>query len=490
MGVWFASAAHTLVSRVRPGGQDGFTMVELLLALVVLLVGVFGLVLGFDTSRKLSLVSERHATMAHVAQREIERLEGLPYSQLALNPTVSSPTPSNSTDPANPDYHVTTATPLALQYDRTNPSATETIDFDTTAGQVLPVQSWSEGNLSGQIYDFVTWTSDPHCGGGCPASQNYKRLSVAVTMGGGLQPYPEWVSSVIADPNAAPTNGPSGNGNPLTSPGSTCQDDAGNTVPCHNPIDGSAVSYLLHDWSAAGGAPQPPSADHATHPTAGIVSGQTCNLTSTLPGQTAGCPQPDVMDQNPPAGTSVTPVYCYSTDQATCTHGSGAYPGGVILQPTSSGSCTSNAAWSTGLSNTANHFWVSAPLAAATTFTGDGGLSISSQTVGGVSAPITLCVALYDVPPSGGTAGSLANIEGWPPVSLGAGSYTPDSGTWPSTLTTTGFNFNFRGSQGAVTVAAGDRVGVRMWIQDTTSAAVAVLYDHPLYPSQLELNTQ
>src|SRR5438105_4234901 len=75
----------------RPGmgfhDEAGFAMIEVAIGLTILAIGVLGMILGFDSSRRLSLVSERHATMAHVAQREIERLEGTAYSQLGLTST-------------------------------------------------------------------------------------------------------------------------------------------------------------------------------------------------------------------------------------------------------------------------------------------------------------------------------------------------------------------------------------------------------------------
>jgi hypothetical protein len=127
---------------------------------------------------------------------------------------------------------------------------------------------------------------------------------------------------------------------------------------------------------------------------------------------------------------------------------------------------------------------------ATTTFTGQGGLSFATQTVGSVSAAVSFCIALYDVPPSNGVAGSLANILSWPPVYLGAAAYSPP-GNWPTNTTQTAFSFNFRGgTQGTVSIAAGHRLGVRIWIKDSVNAAIAVLYDHPTYPAQLELNTQ
>src|SRR5437660_5066923 len=109
--------------------DEGFTMIEVVIALAILSIGVLGMILGFDSARRLSLVSERHATMAHVAQREIERIEGIPYSQIGLSGTA----PTHSTDPSEPDYYVTSGSPPTLQWDRTA-SSTENINLDPTNG--------------------------------------------------------------------------------------------------------------------------------------------------------------------------------------------------------------------------------------------------------------------------------------------------------------------------------------------------------------------
>src|SRR5258706_4060868 len=87
--------------RSRLHSEDGITIVEVMVALVVLVVGVFGTFTAFEASQRLSLVSERHAAMSQIAQREIERIEGLSYDQVALDCGTSTPnacpTPSSST---------------------------------------------------------------------------------------------------------------------------------------------------------------------------------------------------------------------------------------------------------------------------------------------------------------------------------------------------------------------------------------------------------
>jgi prepilin-type N-terminal cleavage/methylation domain-containing protein len=482
-------------------GEAGFTLIELLIAITVLAVGILSMLMAFDVSRKLSLVSERSAAMAHVAQKEIERIEGIPYGQIGL---VS--TPGTSTDPTNPTYYVAAGPPATFAWDRTS-LARESLDVDATGGTIVPVQNWTEGQLSGQIYDFVTWTSDPKCAPGCPVTQDYKRVTVAVTMPGGLHPTPVFVSSVVADPQAIPTGGISnGNsGNPLSDPSTTCQNGVGLRVSCTSPIDsGNPNTFYLHDWPAtSSGSPQLPSASHATHPTVGVSGGLLC---TTLPAlaqilsNVTGCPVPDLMDANPPAAPVGTPatLYQYSTDQATT-----GYPGGRLLQPTCAGgtgcgtkstSDCNGGGWSSNLLSVQSQLWVSSPVTATTTLTGDGGISMFTQTANSAQAAVSFCVEIYDIPPSG-AAGSLADLLAWPPVDLGGAGYVAATdpqtgGNWPTSPSQVSFIFNFRGSSGTVSIAPGHRLGVRLWMKANLNLAIALLYDHPQYPSEIQLNTQ
>jgi hypothetical protein len=487
-------------------------LIETVAAILVLTIGVLGMIVGFDAARRLSLVSERHSAMALVAQREIERIQGINYAGIGL----TSP-PATSSDSTNPDYYVVGGSPESYQYSHTN-GVSEMLVVDTMNGQVTPVQSWSQGNLSGSIYDFVSYVSDPNCSPGCPASQNYKRITVAVTIGGGLQPTPVYSSSVIADPAAMPAGGISnGNaGNPLTDPGTTCKNAQAMTVPCYSPIDsGNPNTFYLHDSSATGGAPGTINADNVTHPTVGVLSGLLCTAVPfVLPilSSLLGCPVPDAMDNNPPTGVTSQPLYHYSTDQAS----NATYPGGRLLQPTCSGTSTcggsqgatctgsgcgtgspsdcSGGNWVANLLSAQTGFWVSSPVTASLTLTGDGGLSMYTQAVGGASAVVSFCIEIYDVPPSG-SAGSLADLLAWPPIASGGAGYVPATdpatgGNWPTTASGMAYTFNFRGSNGTVAIAAGDRIGVRIWAKANLNTAVALLYDNPRYPTSIQLNTQ
>ncbi len=481
--------------------EDGFALLEVMVAAMVLVIGILGMVLGMAASQKLSLVSDRQSSMENVAQREIERLEGIPYAQLGL-----SATPGTSADSLNPDYYVAAGPPTTFEWNRTVGS-TESLDVDTVNGAVPPTTSWTEGGFSGTLYDFITWTSDPKCSPGCPSTQDYKRLTVGVTLTGDQNPSPVFLSSVVADPNAAPAGGTVNgtDGNPIVNPATTCENTSGVQVQCESPIDsGNPSTFYLHDCAATNSSCSAPSGNSVTQQTVGVATGLVCTTLTTLGGLLAditGCPMPDLMDANPPSGTSSTPLYQYSTDQGTA-----GYPGGRLLQPTCSTSgsgcgtgstsdCSGGGIFNSSLLSVQSQFWVSSPVTAQETLTGDGGISMFTQTQNSISAVVSFCIEIYDIPPSNGVAGSLGDLLAWPPVALGGVGYVAatdpsTSANWPAKASQVSYTFNFRGSSGSVSIAAGHRIGVRVWMKANVSSAIALVYDNPLYPSEIQLNTQ
>ena len=68
------------------------------IGLLVVIVATLGL---FTSSKAVNLVAQRHEIAVHQAQREMEQLRSLKYSELGLKTT-----PSASSDPKNPDYRV------------------------------------------------------------------------------------------------------------------------------------------------------------------------------------------------------------------------------------------------------------------------------------------------------------------------------------------------------------------------------------------------
>src|SRR5947209_4467832 len=90
-------------------------------------------------------------------------------------------------------------------------------------------------------------------------------------------------------------------------------------------------------------------------------------------------------------------------------------------------------------------------------------------------------------------AGSCRPAWAWPPVALGGAAYVGElnpstSSNWPSSADQVSFTFNY--SQQAVTIAAGHRLGVRIWFKENASTSIDVLYDNANYPTQLQLNSE
>src|SRR4051794_23792110 len=181
---------HALVSR-HGRCEAGFTMIELMIAVFVMVGGLMALVGTFDVSRQLTRLSERKEAATHVGEREAEKVLSLSYPKIGM-----STVPSHSSDPANPRFYVTDG-------DGTNPSTykwsqrpgaptpnTEPL-MDAGSGQVVPgPETWTDtkSGVTGKLYRFVTWVNDTKCGPDpatlCPGSQDYKRVTIALTVDG------------------------------------------------------------------------------------------------------------------------------------------------------------------------------------------------------------------------------------------------------------------------------------------------------------------
>ncbi len=205
-----ATTTAPRVGRLRDEG--GFTIAEVLVAALILAIGFLGVVSAFNSGRKLSLLSERRTVMSHRAQLELERLQAKPYTELEM-----SSAPTHSSETSNPDYYVISGTTPEYQYGSSSSEAEPLVVATTaTSTMVAPSPSgrecstsigaceWKDGQLSGKVYDFVSWHKDGKCGS-CPAKENYKRLTVAVTLttpSGAKAVAPTRVSTFLAAPTS------------------------------------------------------------------------------------------------------------------------------------------------------------------------------------------------------------------------------------------------------------------------------------------------
>jgi prepilin-type N-terminal cleavage/methylation domain-containing protein len=174
--------------------EDGFSLIELLMAITVLAIGMMALVSSFDHSRDLVSVAEKTEVASHRAERELERILAMAYPDVA-HPTTPADS-QNSADPASyvdgPNY----------QYDQgSTPLAPETLAVEGGGDIAASPSTWtdSESRLTGQLQSFITWTGD-YCSA-ADRTRCAKRVTVAVTVGGS-RPLrrPVLISTVMTSP--------------------------------------------------------------------------------------------------------------------------------------------------------------------------------------------------------------------------------------------------------------------------------------------------
>lgn len=87
-----------LLARLR--GNDGFGLVELLIAMVVMNIGLLALMAAFLNGIVTTKRSSRVATASTIADTQMELYRALTYSAIALDPSSIPASPPYTSDPA------------------------------------------------------------------------------------------------------------------------------------------------------------------------------------------------------------------------------------------------------------------------------------------------------------------------------------------------------------------------------------------------------
>lgn len=424
-------------------GERGFSLIELLIAVFLITVGVAATIGVIGASSRASLTSQRTNVATQRAQAEIERLSTLNYGQLALTSA-----PTASTDPSIPSSRVTGSN-LAV-----GSGLTEELVLTAGAGQTAMVdtgpQAFSAGVggavVTGKVYRFVSWHDERCPATLCDGVQNTKRLTVAVTIDASptqVARAPLWISSVIADKDTTP-------------PGATA------APPSHPTV--TAQSFYLYDTGCGQTGPQPQAGSHATRDTAS--SDSACEN----PDASA---QPDLMGPSLPEGLTTGPLYDYSADL------SGDRPGGLAMLHRGATCETSYAAedatTATVPGKWAIHAWATNPFANAFQLSGQVTMSLFTTTIGGAAGRGVVCSTLVD----------RQTVDGVRQDRV-LGSFVHDLSAWPTSPRR--LTFTFQLSQ-AENVAAGHRLVLVVQARGESDNDLVLLYDHPLYPSLLEVAT-
>ncbi len=145
--------AWALLARLR-GEEAGMTLIEVLVAVMVLLIGILPTVKVFNDSRDQNATGEHHEIALLQAEQALEEMRGLPYNHLAMNAAASDPG----------DGRVS-GTTLRARSDLSEPLATYSTE-GMAAGDawVDPVSQVTTGSTEAPVnmtvYRFVSWRDE------------------------------------------------------------------------------------------------------------------------------------------------------------------------------------------------------------------------------------------------------------------------------------------------------------------------------------------
>lgn len=177
----------------RPGARPdarsaaGFTLIEVLVAVIVIVVGILGTITVISNADTTGLDAELHQVATDQAEKAIERVRSLDYSQIGhtSTPAVPSGEPGLSgnnyqspdmsaaeqlviaanSEPGDPKY---SSTSCASEDTSGSPSSSATACFAVGSSSFPQVQSFTvdQGDgrtITGQVHTIVTWR-DEECG--------------------------------------------------------------------------------------------------------------------------------------------------------------------------------------------------------------------------------------------------------------------------------------------------------------------------------------
>lgn len=289
--------------------QSGLTVVEVMVAALLLSVGALAVLQVADSASRNTFRGEQSQVVSNTLQSEIEEMKRAPYEQLALTSV-----PSPSSDPRNPNSRVSgttfdpaadgsTPSPPAMVYDGSPLDAGGAVDLAAGQGIVPGPTPFESGDIKGNVHRYVVWNNDPACSNTqCPGVQDSKLLVVAATLddtaSGGERVYQE-IQSLVPNPDSSVACPPGG-----CPPGSTT-----NVKPW---------TFWLTDTPCNNASRQPINGDHLAHNTRGVCTNGlknsgNCSILGCQPGA------PDLMFTQPAPidgnfSSDQQPIYDYSSD--------------------------------------------------------------------------------------------------------------------------------------------------------------------------------
>jgi type II secretory pathway pseudopilin PulG len=467
---------HRSTARIAgTGAEGGFTIVEVVVAAMVLAIGAlttFGLLTAATKNTQRAKATQ---VALNRAQQELEAMRSLTNDQLAMTAT-----PAHSSNPLSSNYRVTGGTFALI---RQPPSSYATMVANggslygggfVEGGIIGPGPTpFTSGDVTGDVYRYVVWRDDANCPAStCPGAQDYKQIVVAVKLDtpgnqSGERGYVE-VASDFIDPADSALNDP---------------------IPGANGVVTAQQFYLSDTPCGAGGVTtrQDIAGDHLLHNTlgtcaSGLQSGTRRGAPDTL--LLGGPPDPDPLDPlNPSLFDYADDSYLEPTPDT---------DKGVQIRRDDTSNCHYVPSGTTNPESQV-HRWVTDPMVSAFTMTERATLEFYTRTLGDALYSGTLCVYLFKRHETGtapnivATDTQLTDKSGGLPYWI----YRPGgNGLWPSgAWTRVRLTMSFNGAP--YTIPAGDRLGLALSVErsNTPADAIPIMYDHPLYPTRVEVET-
>src|SRR5438034_2126978 len=146
--------------------ERGFTMVEAMVAGMILALGAFAVAQSLQFGLKSTGMARQRAAAETFANQQMEQARTLNYSHVTLfddpHPAVTDALPVHSTDPSNPDYWVTNGPPLNCDPDGSGPLGAEpVISANTSPALIHHEDDRTNGNTTFTIDRYVTWVDSP-----------------------------------------------------------------------------------------------------------------------------------------------------------------------------------------------------------------------------------------------------------------------------------------------------------------------------------------
>ena len=167
--------------------EDGMTIIELMVAMMICVVGLLSTLAVLDQSRQVGDKAEAREAMAHHAERELEQIIGLSWARLG-HPTM----PAAAGAPPNPQSYVNAG---RYSFDRRSGRNEALVVIPAVPGPVGLVPSSStewidnQSRMKGDVYRFVT-----------DAGQYARRVTVVVTVDPPATAPPLYMSTLVTDP--------------------------------------------------------------------------------------------------------------------------------------------------------------------------------------------------------------------------------------------------------------------------------------------------